>query len=262
MGDGTADAGIAERRPLDVEAQALRAERGPDRRFALQPGVGLGGATASGRDVGHVQLPGHVFVVARDLGRDDAEHHAVEERRTAEVLREALQDHLVVATPRDEPKGARADRVTGEAGAAPVDLLTRDDRGGVVCDQGKEGCERLIEVKLHREIVDDAYSRDVARVARDEGACAGDLLDHPGPLALGGPLERVLHVGRCERAAVVEANAIPQQERVDARIGRRGPASCQGGNDAEGLVELEERVENLSDHGRGRQVGVGQARAG
>src|SRR5437762_1906287 len=167
-----------------------------------------------GRDVGHVQLPGHVFVVARDLGRDDAEHHAVEERRTAEVLREALQDHLVVATPRDEPKGARADRVTGEAGAAPVDLLTRDDRGGIVCDQGKEGCERLIEVKLHREIVDDAYSRDVARVARDEGACAGDLLDHPGPLALGGPLERVLHVGRCERAAVVEANAIPQQERV------------------------------------------------
>src|SRR5438034_8705620 len=118
-------------------------------------------------------------------------------------LREALQDHLVVATPRDEPKGARADRVTGEAGAAPVDLLTRDDRGGVVCDQGKEGCERLIEVKLHREIVDDAYSRDVAGVARDEGACAGDLLDHPGPLALGGPLERVLHVGRCERAAIV-----------------------------------------------------------
>src|SRR3989442_7030426 len=120
------------------------------------------------------------------------------------------------------------DRVAREAGALLVDLLAGDDRGSVVCDQEKEGSERLVEPKLHGEVVDETNSGDVADAARDEGVRATDLLEHPGPFALRRPLEGVLHVGRLELAPVVEADTPTELERVDALVGRHGPAPRQG----------------------------------
>src|SRR5262245_51041221 len=116
--------------------------------MALELGIGLDGAAAPGRDVTEVELTGAIFVVARGLGRDDPEHHAVEQRRAAEVLRKSLEDDLIVAPPGDEAEGAGADRVAGEARAALVSLLAGNDRCRVVGDQREERREWLVQADL------------------------------------------------------------------------------------------------------------------
>ena len=177
---------------------------------------------------------------------------------TAEVLREALEHDLVVAAPRHEAEGARADRMAREAGPALVRLLARHDRRGVVGHQVQERRERPLQAQLYGAVVHHAHAGDLRGAALDELARAGQLVEHPRPLAARRALERVLHVRGADLAPVVEFRAPAEVERIDAVVGGHAPALGQRGRGHQLLVQLQQRVEHLvDDRGRGE---VGRVR--
>ena len=175
------------------------------------------------------------------------------------MLGEALEHHLIVPAPRGEAEGAGAHGVAGEGGAALVGLFPRHHRGCVVRQQMQERRERPIEPDLHDEVVDDVDARDLDGAARDHVTGADDLLEDPGPLAPGGPLEGVLHVGGAHRPAVVEAHARAQPERVDPLVGGHRPARGERSHGAQPVVQLQQGVEDLANHGgRGHVCRLGR----
>ena len=258
VGDREPDPAIVEGRPLDVEPDRARPERRPDRDVGTGPRIALDAAAVSRRNVGDVEVAGPVLVEARDLGGDDPEDDPVEERRAPEVLGEALEHELVVVPPLGEPERPGPDGVTGERGPAPGHLLARHDRGRVVRHQVEKGRERPLEGDLHAALAPGPDPGDLRGPAADEVPGPRDLFEHPGPLAPRGPLERVLHVGRPERATVLEPDPGAQVEGVDALVGRDRPALGEGAPHLEPLVELEEGVEDLpDDRRRGRVARLG-----
>ena len=184
------DPAIVEGRLLHVEAHRVRPEGRPDRHLALQHRIGLHRAAMPGRDVGEVEVAGLVVVEAGDLGGDDAEHHPLEPRRSAEVLGEGLQHHPVVPAPFLEAERAAADRVRGEGGAQALGLLPRHDRGRVVGHEEDERRERPVEPDLDGAVVRHADPGDLAGASLDEGGGARDLLEDPRAACRAPPARR------------------------------------------------------------------------
>ena len=173
---------------------------------------------------------------------------------TAEVLGEAFEHHLVVAPPRHEAERPRPHRMAREPGAALVHLLARHDRGRVVGDEVQERRERPLEAQLDGRVVDHAHAGNLGGRALDELGRPDQLLEHPGPLAAGRALERVLHVGRAHLAAIVELRAATEVEGVGAVIGGDHPALGERGSGHELVVQLQQGVEDLADHRGRRQI--------
>ena len=227
-------------------------------------------------------------VDARELRRRDAVAHDIDlailepQHRNGGVLAELEGDlveigdawrsnpccvraHILARHPFHEFEGTGAHRLAPPVRAALLDLLARHDRGEVQRHGIEKGCIGTAQADFDRVVVGRLDAAQPLRLAAGQFVIAGDRGEIAGAwtlcLGIDGALEGVFHVGRRQRPAIVEFDAVVQLEAVGLAIVGDGVAlgqrrdrarPCPAGSPSAGRKC---RASRRNSAGRSRPVG-------
>jgi hypothetical protein len=183
------------------------------------------------------------------LAGEDPVHERRQARRAVEVVAVRAEDDLFPAIPAHELERTGADRVRAEGVALLLHELLGDDLGVSDGEDRDERRHRFLELDLDGVAVGRGEPRHLPRLAFPELAGALDAEEQIRRprlhLGVQDARERVDDVLRGHFATMVESHALSEREGPREPIARGLPDLREGRGDRQGLVELDEAVEDL-----------------
>ena len=149
--------------------------------------------------------------------------HSLTEVVLVTLERQALSRH-----PFHELEGAGSDGLLAPVGARLLDFLLRNDIAEIDRHEMEEGRVGTRQGNRHGLVIGHGDAGKLGRLAADHVVVAGDRAEVAAARALGRridrPLDRILHIGGGDGAAVVELQAVAQLERIGLAVIGNGVA--------------------------------------
>ena len=183
------------------------------------------------------------------ISRENAKDEARKLGGSVEILRVCAQNDLFAALPAEKSERSGADGLRAERRALSLDKVSRHDLGVTDCDDSDKRHDGFAECHLNDVPVERDEARYRLRAPFSEVGRASDVQEEFRGAGMCHRVEdaseRVDDIVRSDLAPVVELHAFPEIERPREPIPRGSPELSQCRFDRQGLVELDQAIEDL-----------------